>query len=295
MGGYMRETSSTPMSVFAEAICGPAIRTEPKCARLNCNQILATEPTPQTRSGAGYITRFLGPRVFATLLFCILAVDGQGAAEAWVRRYNSGEVGSTDYGHKVVTDDEGNVIAAGYTDDGITGRDILVIKYSSAGVALWTNRYNGPASFNDEADALAVDSSGNVFVTGYSHGSGVDSDYATLAYSAAGVALWTNRYNGQVNGQDQPSGLAIDNNGNVFVTGFSRGSGANMYDYVTIAYSGTGQPLWTNHYNGPANSSDQAKAVAVDNRGSIFVTGFSHGVGSAFDYATISYSVLPTS
>jgi len=46
----------------------------------------------------------------------------------------------------VVTDNAGNVIVAGHTDDGITGGDMLVIKYSGAGVLLWTNRYNGPAN-----------------------------------------------------------------------------------------------------------------------------------------------------
>ena len=68
---------------------------------------------------------------------------------------------------------------------------------------LWTNRYNGPGNGNDYATAVAVDGSGNVFVTGYSHGSsGSYYDYATIAYSGAGVPLWTNRYNGPGNSDD---------------------------------------------------------------------------------------------
>ena len=55
---------------------------------------------------------------------------------------------------------------------------------------------------------MAVDSSGNVFVTGYSRGSGGDDDYATIAYSSAGVALWTNRYNGPGNGDDEATAAA---------------------------------------------------------------------------------------
>ena len=46
---------------------------------------------------------------------------------------------------------------------------------------------------------MAVDGSNNVVVTGYSSGSGSDYDYATIKYSAAGVPLWTNRYNGPGN------------------------------------------------------------------------------------------------
>src|SRR2546421_302857 len=77
---------------------------------------------------------------------------------------------------------------------------------AQGGMPLWTNFYNGPGDSHDVAHALTVDSSGNVFVTGFSAGAAVlpDSyDYATLAYSSAGVPLWTNRYNGTGSGEDQ--------------------------------------------------------------------------------------------
>jgi hypothetical protein len=67
-------------------------------------------------------------------------------------------------------DSSGNVIVAGYSANGITGEDWIIIKYSSDGVPLWTNRYNGPSNDDDFANAVAVDGSGNVFVTGDSDG-----------------------------------------------------------------------------------------------------------------------------
>ena len=60
---------------------------------------------------------------------------------------------------------------------------------------LWTNRYKGTGNRDDGALALAVDGTGNVFVTGYSGDSLSFRDYATIKYSGAGVPLWTNRYN----------------------------------------------------------------------------------------------------
>jgi hypothetical protein len=79
-----------------------------------------------------------------------------------------------------------------------------------------------------------VDSSGNVFVTGVSWRGSVytSADYATVAYSGAGVPLWTNRYNGPLNNEDIANAIAVDRRGNVFVTGSSTGTGA-----VTIKYS----------------------------------------------------------
>jgi hypothetical protein len=81
-----------------------------------------------------------------------------------------------------------------------------------------------------------VDNSGNVFVTGISYGGASGNDYATVAYSSAGAVLWTKHYNGPANGDDAATAVAVDRNGDVFVTGSSTGSGTGC-DYATIKYS----------------------------------------------------------
>ena len=92
-------------------------------------------------------------------------------------------------------------------------------------------------SFGPFVAELAVRLSGNVFVTGNSYGgTNTDYDYATVAYSSAGVALWTNRYGGSGNAADFVSAMAVDSSGNVFVTGSSDS------DYVTIKYSSSLTP-----------------------------------------------------
>jgi hypothetical protein len=271
-----------------------------------------------------------GFQAFAAIAFGPQSAQA-AVTEAWVQRYGS-EAGCEDSAYKVVTDAAGNVIVAGtpmvikYSGAGVplwtngfnglaramavdgsgnvfvTGSwagsggvsDYATIAYSGGGVPLWTNRYNGPGNYDDLAIAIAVDGSGNVFVTGYSYGSGSSFDYATIAYSGAGVPLWTNSYNGLGNSSDQPIALAVDGSGNVFVTGYSRypdANGNDYFNYATIAYSGMGVPLWTNRYKGSANGYlDQATAIAVDGSGNVFVTGTSIVGGSSFDYATIAYS-----
>ena len=100
----------------------------------------------------------------------------------------------------------------------------------------WVRRYNGPGNGADSAYALALDSQGNVYVTGESTGSGTNYDYATRKYSPSGQLLWAKRYNGPGNSHDFAYALALDSQGNVYVTGASWGSGTG-YDYATIRYS----------------------------------------------------------
>ncbi len=143
-----------------------------------------------------------------------------------------------DYPVAIATDPEGNVVVSGHSIGSGTSYDYVTIKYSGAGVPLWTNRYNGPVNGTDVPHALAVDSQGQVVVTGYSLDTGVNKDYAIVAYSSAGVALWTNRYNGPGNRVDEAYAVAVDARGDVYVTGASDG-GTSRFDYTTIAYSST--------------------------------------------------------
>ena len=103
---------------------------------------------------------------------------------------------------------------------------------------------------------------------------GVDSgfDYSTIKYSASGERLWTRRYNGPGNGGDYAYALAVDAQGNVYVTGESTGDGSD-YDLATIKYSPSGDRLWLKRYscNGPGNGTDGARAIAVDSQGNVYV------------------------
>lgn len=103
---------------------------------------------------------------------------------AWTNRYN-GVGNSYDTASSVTTDTNGNVFVTGYAS-GTGGTDIcLTIKYSNAGVPLWTNTFSGPAFNADVATDIVMDRNGSVFVTGTSYGNGT-SAYLTIRYSAIG-------------------------------------------------------------------------------------------------------------
>jgi uncharacterized delta-60 repeat protein len=223
------------------------------------------------------------------LLFLLPSYCFAQVSEEWVRRYN-GDPNSPDWARALAVDAWGKVSVTGSSWGKGTLNDYATIRYNEAGERQWTRRYNGPANGNDEAVAIAVDLSGNVYVTGWSESSrdGFVYDYATIKYDKEGHTKWIRRYNGPGNGTDQATALAVDAQGNLYVTGRSTGSGTGS-DYATIKYDPDGNELWVRRYNGPANGADNASDLAVDLWGNVYVTGQSEGSGTGSDYATVRY------
>jgi hypothetical protein len=163
----------------------------------------------------------------------------------------------------------------------------------------WVARYDGlDANLRrDEASGLAVDSSGNVYVTGVSYRKSTGGDYATVAYDTHGNKLWEARYsNPAANNTDWAKAIAVGPSGNVYVTGFSFDN-ETLHDYATVAYdSSNGDQLWAARYDGPAeNGLDLADAIAVGSSGNVYVTGRSMtvnrnaGNNRDYDIATVAY------
>ena len=163
--------------------------------------------------------------------------------------------------------------------------DFLTVKYNASGAQQWAAAYS---NLYDYATDVALDPSGGVYVTGYSHGFGTSYDYATISYSPIGVQRWVARFHGGL-ADDYPYDLTTDASGNVYVTGETVESGTGS-EYGTIKYNAEGTEQWVARYNGPvASASDRANAVAVDAHGNVYVTGESEGPGTQTDYATLKY------
>lgn len=109
----------------------------------------------------------------------------------WTNLYR-GQPNGFASGTAIAADGNGNIAVTGASTgaDGWPEFDITTLKYSSAGVPLWTNRYDGPAHGVDLAVAVAIDPSGDVVVAGKSW-NGTSYDYLTLKYTSTGVPLLT--------------------------------------------------------------------------------------------------------
>jgi uncharacterized delta-60 repeat protein len=225
--------------------------------------------------------------------FATIKYNANGVRK-WVERYNGPgdqNKGLSDQANALGIDHLGNVTVTGSSTRNETGLDYVTIQYDENGDRRWKKVYNGPGNGPDIANALIVDKKGNVYVTGGSDGSpdGFNMDFTTIKYDKDGHTQWVRRYNGPANRTDEATAIAVDNEGNVYVTGGSNDSRFSVNDYATVKYNAEGVQQWAVRYNGPGDLFDDPHAIVVDKDGNVYVTGRSWGNDTVDDYATIKY------
>lgn len=208
--------------------------------------------------------------------------------EQWLARYN-GPGNSNDIVNSMVLDNSGNVYVTGESW-GSSNSDCATVKYNQSGVQLWVQRYNGSFNDYDEGASVSVDPTGNVYITGRTSASSVFYDMLTIKYNSTGTMQWFKTYNGSGNRYDIATGIAYDNSGNVYVTGYTQTDTTGKTDYTTIKYDVSGGQQWVKSYDGGINSFDYAVGITLDAFNNVIVSGYSIGSGTNYDIATIKYS-----
>jgi len=205
----------------------------------------------------------------------------------WVARYN-GPLSTLNEATCVAIDTKGNTYVGGYSFSSANQEDYVTIKYNSDGQQVWVAVYDGTASGKDQISAITVDNAGNIYVTGSSDGKGTGSDFLTIKYDANGKELWVARYNGEDNKNDGAAALAVDKDGNVYVTGYSNLKKSGD-DIVTIKYNSNGEVMWFSRYDNPNNTTDIATCLALDNSGYVYIGGYSNNSGRGLQYTLLKY------
>ena len=175
-------------------------------------RVFVTGASQGTRSGPDYAT---------------VAYSAVTGARLWAARYNGPGNGSDAASAVAVSPGGSRVFVTGASRGTRSGQDYATVAYSAAtGARLWVTRYNGPATYDDAARAVAVSPRGStVYVTG-----GSNPGSATLAYSAAtGAQLWLARHSDML-----LAAVAVSPGGSrVYVTGLT---GPFPNDYATAAH-----------------------------------------------------------
>jgi hypothetical protein len=199
--------------------------------------------------------------------------------------------GAETVGRSVIVDTFGNVYFAGISTGELDGQSILgtsdafVSKFNSVGVKQWT-RMLGDTGAYTEARGIALDSSNNVYIAGFTSG---DLDDKTLTglndlfitkFSPSGVKQWTQLL-GVASRSAYANGITIDDSDNIYVTGHTDGnldgvglSGSN--DMFITKYNSSGVKQWTRLLGPAATFSTYAYSISSDSDSNLYVTGYAN-------------------
>ena len=185
-----------------------------------------------------------------------------------VRIFN-GSTGSDDFYSALVSDNAFNIYGAGYCTDGVSSY-IILDKFNSSGTKLWSKTYRSYNNGYDVTTSMAMDSSGNIYVAGYTKGLTTSYDFLLIKYSQQGDTLWSRRYNGTANGDDRIIKIGVDRNNSLVVAGNSSETGQG-YNIVLIKYDLNGNQIWLKKYDGSGHTDDNINDFVFDKNNFIYI------------------------
>ncbi|MCK5852540.1 SBBP repeat-containing protein [bacterium] len=226
--------------------------------------------------------------------------DGQtnsGNADIFLSKYSADGlrlwtkfIGGTDddYGRGIALDVSNNIYVVGFTDGEIDGHtqigyhDLFLTKLNPSGEKIWSDVWG--TTTNDYCYAIALDSSENIYITGYTKGEfagqpkpGLD-DFFLTKYSPNGSNQWTKVWGSW--DDERARGIAIDDNDNIFVSGhtwneFDGQYNAGGIDVFLSKFNSSGERQWSEIWG--SDTIDYYGVVAVDNNDNIYVAGDTYG------------------
>jgi len=218
----------------------------------------------------------------------IAKLDDDGNHQQWIKQWGTS---SNDDGNSIAFDNSGNIFVAGTTWGSLDGNtnagddstDPFLTKFDNDGNKLWTKQWG--TFYEDSGSSVAVDSAGNIFVTGGTwenldgNESAGESDIFLTKFDNDGNKLWTRQFGTFY--EDYGRSIVIDGSDNIFITGYTYGffegnEHADESDVFLAKFDNDGNKLWTKKWQG-TDGWDEAYSVAVDNEGNIFITGFTRG------------------
>jgi uncharacterized delta-60 repeat protein len=218
--------------------------------------------------------------IYQTEQYLTIKYNTDGIVQ-WIKAYNESVV-HPEIPKALVLDKNNNIIVTGSATNFETWEDFCTIKYSNSGVQLWVKQFSLPSVVSEDyANALCVDNSDNIYVTGYSENNA--GKMCTIKYKPDGEQEWYSLY---TTGIAVAQGLDIvaHNSDNVYVTGYSDAK------IVTIKYNSSGTQQWVRRYEGPGIGSI-AHSIALDLFENIYICGFViNNSGGLTDYLTMKYN-----
>jgi hypothetical protein len=246
--------------------------------------------------------------------FFITKINSSGNF-VWAKNAGSG-IGC--FGNSVAVDVNGNVITTGYffgkvdfdpgagisylITDSINQGDIFICKLNASGNFAWAKQIVSVTDTADEGRSVTTDGAGNIYITGcfrgiadFDPGAGTfnltssgSSDIFVCKLDPSGNFVWAKNFGGT--GDEGSNSIQVDASGNVYTTGYFRGTtdfdpglgtfnltsaGSSFYDIFVCKLDASGNLSWA--YRTGAGDYDVGNSIAVDGSGNVYTTGYFKG------------------
>jgi uncharacterized protein YccT (UPF0319 family) len=242
----------------------------------------------------------------ATLAIGSVTLTRIGGQNAFVAKYNAagtvlwarnfGGSGAESFGQGLAVDGAGNVYVSGYftganlTTPALTMigvNDAFVLKLDASGATTWVRSYGGSGALA-YGYGLAVDGTGNVYLSGYLTGANLTTpaltkigsqDAFALKLDTNGATTWARSFGG-TGASAYSHGIAVDGTGNVYLSGeFGTASlttpaltKIGMQDAFALKLDASGATTWARNYGG-SGALAYGYGLAVDGSGNVYLGG----------------------
>ncbi|MFH2143448.1 MAG: C1 family peptidase [Bacteroidota bacterium] len=213
---------------------------------------------------------------------CITAKTNKNGNLLWSRNYVT-TVNSN--GQIIVTDNMGNIYVAGI--QGLGSPEMFLVSFNANGSQQWISTLPSYSPTD-----MMISSDNSLYIGGVG-----TTDIFVSKYNSSGNQLWLSTYNGISNGYDAGSAIALDQNDEVYITGWSATSPVpvndKLRDMTTLKYNNNGELLWDMTFNTPTHNINSGNDIIVSENNNVYVTGQS-GTKAHIFMSTFKYSQCPS-
>ena len=206
----------------------------------------------------------------------------------WVRSHRGPGLGDGE-GADVAVDGRGDCYVTGQATRDLTSSDILVARYTRAGVLRWTRYWTNPSvNGPDFGVCIAVTPGGTSVVCGDTRINVSKHSWVTVEFNRTGDRLWTHMFGTRGNVDDRADQAVIAKGGAVYVSGTVVINGRRKA--VVVRYGAKGALKWWHTYWGDKTSNDWTARVAADSQGNAVLGCTTIRAGLGFGWAVMKFS-----
>ncbi|MFX1573945.1 MAG: SBBP repeat-containing protein [Promethearchaeota archaeon] len=164
-----------------------------------------------------------------------------------------------------------------------------ILSFSNFIAYEWSSTWDGGVNDEDYAMGIALDSSGNIYLAGYTHNSVSGYDMCVVKFNSSGEYQWNSTWDGGIYNTDWANGIALDSSGNIYLAGVTYDS-VSDYDMCVVKFNSSGDYQWNSTWDGGINQDDRAYAIALDSSENIYLAGITFTLGSSYVMCVVKFN-----